>query len=275
MQSLRPDIIQHIQRCCEEEKRNPPVPRKYGDIPISYEAVTAEWLVATLARDQPGACLKSFELGDRDNGTSNRRRITLRWEGPGAESLPPSVFCKAAHDVRNRSTLASGGTYSEVTFYTHVRPTIEIESPSAYFAAYDPDSWRAMIMLNDMGPGTVFCNRDTILSKEQFAQQFQIMAKLHGKFYQSDVPFFSSLLGTKDRFLNAVRSLDIETVCGNGFRAAKAVIPPRMFAREAEVWPLTVQSVHRNAALPQTVVHSDVHLGRYSQCARNAMKRDR
>ncbi len=57
------------------------------------------------------------------------------------------------------------------------------------------------------------------------------------------------------------KNLDIETVCGNGFRAAKEVIPPRLFAREAEVWPLTVKSVNRNGALPQTVVHSDVHLG--------------
>lgn len=257
----RVELNKSIQRCYEEEQRNPPVPKKYGDIPISYKAFTTEWLTATLGREHPGAKVKSFKLGPEDDGTSNRRHISLEWEGEGAEILPGSVFCKAAHNCTNRIMLASGGTYSEVKFFNSVRPTIKIEAPMAYFAAYDPESWRSIIVLEDMGPGTIFCSHRTNLTKEQFGEQFSILAKLHGQFYETTVDFFSTLLGTRERFINNVKSLDIETVCGNGFRAAKEVIPARLFAREAEVWPLTVKSVDRNNSLPQTVVHSDGHLG--------------
>ncbi|GAB7356573.1 hypothetical protein MBLNU459_g7307t1 [Dothideomycetes sp. NU459] len=260
---MGPEVVKHIQECYEEEQRNPPVPREYGDIPISYDAITTEWLTATLGRRHPGAVVKSFQLGPVDNGTSNRRHIVLEWEGEGTGSAPTSVFCKAAHNRTNRIMLANGGTYSEVTFFNRVRPTIDIEAPTAYFAAYDPESWRSMIVLQDMGPRTTFCTHDTALSKQQFAEQFQILARLHGRFYETKVEFFRTLLGTRERFMNNVKSLDIETVCGNGFRAAKDVIPPRLFAREAEIWPLTIASVERNDILPQTVVHSDVHLGNW------------
>ena len=253
----------HIQECYDEEQKTPPVPRKYGDIPISYDAITTQWLTATLGREHPEAMVKSFKLGPKDDGTSNRRHIYLEWTGEATESLPESVFCKAAHNNLNRIMLANGGTYSEVTFFNRVRPNIDIEAPTAYFAAYDPESWRSMIMLRDMGPSTTFCTHETALSKEQHAEQFQILAKLHGQFYQTKADFFSALLGTRERFVNNVKSLDIEVVCGNGFRAAQDVIPPRLFARQAEIWPLTVKSVDRNDILPQTVVHSDVHLGEY------------
>ncbi|KAF5023786.1 hypothetical protein F66182_4142 [Fusarium sp. NRRL 66182] len=59
--------------------------------------------------------------------------VSIIWEGVEAAKLPTSVFCKAAHSVENRITLAAGGTYSEVCFYNHIRPRLEIEAPWAYW----------------------------------------------------------------------------------------------------------------------------------------------
>lgn len=257
---LRSDIAEHVQRCMEEEKLNPPIPRTYGDIPISYENITKEWLTTTLGRDAPGNVIKSFTLGEVDNGSSNRRRIKMEWEGPDAAKLPKSTFCKAAHSARNRIVLSVGGTYSETCFYNEIRPRLDIEAPVAYFAGYNPDSWAAIIMLKDMGQNTTFCRHTTLLTKTQFGEQIKTLAKLHGRFYQSNEPFFGRLLAYKDRIANLIK-VGIESACENGFRAAKDVIPPRLFARESEIWPCTVKSVERNAALPQTTVHGDVHLG--------------
>ncbi|KAF4462142.1 aminoglycoside phosphotransferase [Fusarium albosuccineum] len=259
---LRKDIVQYVRQCCKEEELNPPVPRKYGDIPVSYEAITKEWLAVTLAQDTAGAAIKTFTLGPKDNGSANRRRIEIEWEGIGADKLPTSIFCKAAHSVENRIVLAAGGTYSEVCFYNNIRPQLDIEAPWAYFAGYNPKSWAAIILLRDMGKATTFCNHKTILTKIQFAEQIQILAKLHGQFYQSQHPNFERLLIYKDRIRNLIR-VGIETACANGFKAAKSVIPPRLFARESEIWPCTLKSVERNASLPPTVVHGDVHLGNW------------
>lgn len=262
---VRSDIVQRIRQCYEQEKVNPPIPRKYGDIPISYEAITSEWLTATLAPHTGGAVVKSFKLGPKDDGTSNRRRIQLEWEGTDTDRLPASVFCKAAHAMENRIILSNAGTYSEICFYNDVRPDLDIEAPTAYFARYDAASWTSMIMLRDMAESAKFCTHQTALSKTQFAEQIRILAKLHGQNYQSKRPFFEGLVGYKDRFQNLVVNFDLEKVCDNGFRAAKSVIPPRLFARESEIWPATVRSVERNASLPQTTVHGDVHLGKESR----------
>ncbi|KAF9891525.1 hypothetical protein FE257_003992 [Aspergillus nanangensis] len=258
---LRRDIVQAIRQTFEDEQINPPVPRKLGDIPISYDSITTEWLTDTLNPGSTGTVVKRHTLGPKDNGTANRRRIHLEWEGPDAEKFPASVFCKAAHALENRIVLSSGGTRSEVSFYNDVRARVDIEAPSAYFAAYDRQSWASMIMLRDIGDGAIFCTHKTVLTKAQFAEQIRILAKLHGRFYQSKEPFFETLVQYRDRFENLISFLDIETVCTNGFRAAEEVIPPRLFARQAEVWPATIKSVYHNASLPPTVVHGDVHLG--------------
>ncbi|KAH7142771.1 kinase-like domain-containing protein [Dactylonectria estremocensis] len=243
---IRSDIVDRIRQCCEQESQDPPIPKKYGDIPVSYESITSEWLTATLVTQTTDTIVKSFRLGPKDDGSSNRRRIQLEWDGIDADKMPTSVFCKAAHALENRIMLSNAGTYSE-----------------AYFAGYDPTSWASMIMLKDMGDAATFCTHKTTLTKTQFAEQIQSLARLHGKFYQSNNPFFEQLVGYKDRFENLIASLDIEKVCGNGFKAAKSVVPPRLFARKDEIWPATVQSVAHNASLPQTVVHGDVHLGNW------------
>ncbi|KAH7215321.1 kinase-like domain-containing protein [Fusarium oxysporum] len=224
--SLRKDIVEHVRRSCKEEELNPPVPREYGDIPVSYEAITKAWLTATLARDVLGSTIKSFSLGPKDDGSANRRRIEIEWEGFGTHKLPTSVFCKAAHSA-------------------------EIVS-----------SWAAIVVLKDMGQETTFCNYKTDLTKAQFAEQVQMLAKLHSQYYQSQHPDFERLLIYKDRISNLIE-VGLETMCVNGFRAAKSAIPPRLFAKQNEIWPCTLKSVERNAALPATVVHGDVHLGNW------------
>ncbi|KAL6918648.1 hypothetical protein ACHAPO_009537 [Fusarium lateritium] len=217
---LREDIVEYVRQCCKDEQINPPVLLNYGDIPVSYESITKEWLVATLAPDSTGTTIKSFTLGPKDDGSANRRRIEIEWEGVESHALPTSIFCKAAHSAENRIVLAAGGTYSEVCFYNHIRPQLNIEAPWAYFAGYNPKSWAAMVLLRDMGNVTTFCNYKTTLTKTQFAEQIQILAKLHGQFYQSQDPNFERLLIYKDRISNLIQ-VGIETMCNNGFEAAE------------------------------------------------------
>ncbi|KAF5651451.1 aminoglycoside phosphotransferase [Fusarium sp. NRRL 25303] len=269
---LRRDIVEYIRQSCKEEDIHPPVPRDYGDIPVSYESITKEWLTATLARDAFASTVKSFRLGPKDNGSANRRRIEIEWDGPRAPELPTSVFCKAAHSAENRIVLAAGGTYSEVFFYNHIRPHLSIEAPWAYFAGYNPRSWAAIVILKDMSGETTFCNYKTSVTKSQFTEQVQMLAKLHGQYYQSQHPDFERLLHYKDRISNLI-AVGLENMCVNGFRAAESVIPSRLFARQNEIWPCTLKSVERNAALPPTVVHGDVHLD-WQTVARGHWSRD-
>lgn len=256
-----PDFAK-IKQCYEQEKTNPPVPRKFGDIPVAFESITAEWLTATLAKDKEGNRVTSVQLGPKDSGSFNRRRINMTWEGPDANTLPKSVFCKGALELINRLMLSNGGTRSEVTFYNTIRPSLDIETPSCHFAGYNPVSWASLIMLKDI-PDAKFCNLKTCLSKTQFIEQFQLLAKLHGRFYLAIDDVVSTFATWQERFDTMIKNLSLESSCTNGFRAARPQIPQRLFLREAEVWPKTLKAVERNASLPQTLIHSDVHLGRW------------
>ena len=55
----------------------------------------------------------------------------LEYDDAGrAAGLPPSVFCKATHDLLTRVFLGSTGSIvSETTFYNRVRPLLAIEAP--------------------------------------------------------------------------------------------------------------------------------------------------
>jgi hypothetical protein len=127
------------------------------DLPIAFEYITDEWLTDALCRDTQGAKVVGHDLGPVDNGSSNRRKIAIRYNDAGsAAGLPNSVFCKASHNLANRIVLGVGvSAESESNFYTHVRPHLDIEAPVAHFVKLDVKTWNAMIMLGDIsnGPG--------------------------------------------------------------------------------------------------------------------------
>ena len=89
------DRFEEIRTRFEEERRAGKPPRAASDLPQSYEAITPEWLTAVLCKNTPGAHVRSFALGPRDEGTTSRRRIVnIEYDDAGrAAGLPSSVFC--------------------------------------------------------------------------------------------------------------------------------------------------------------------------------------
>jgi hypothetical protein len=234
-----------------------------GDIPGSYDAITAEWLGAILCRDVPGAKVLSHSLSTVDDGTSNRRRIFIEYNSVGrAAALPASVFCKATHSLAHRMLASSGSAHSEDTFYNRIRPLLAIEAPEAYFAAYDPVKYTSIIVLRDLRGEAEFCSDHTQMDKARAANQMEVLATLHARFFES--PELDGLLADlavwPERFMRNVKYLEFERICGAGFAAAEAVIPPALFRRSSDVWPATLRSVERQRTLPRTVTHCDVHL---------------
>src|SRR5690606_4144234 len=95
-------LIQRITELFERDQRSGAKATQPTDIPVSYEAMTPEWLTHVLCRGHAGAKVVDFSLGEVDNGSSNRRRIFLTYNAAGqAAGLPASVFCKASHVLIN------------------------------------------------------------------------------------------------------------------------------------------------------------------------------
>lgn len=234
-----------------------------GDIPWRYEAITPEWMSHILCNNQPDARVVAVSLDVPDSGTSNRRRIFVDYNEAGtALGLPRSVFCKATVDLRNRLLLSTSALLSETTFYNQIRPQLPIEAPEAYLAVYDPESFASIVMLKDLAGRASFCDHRTAMTLERVQDQLRLLATLHGHFYRSPQleGALAHLFRYDDRFRALDRDHDFKGMCEAGLRAAAEVVPARLMAREAYVWPATVRASERHGALPLTVTHGDVHL---------------
>ena len=257
------DTYAMLEARWEEERRSCPQPIERDDLPVDYEAITPAWLTRVLCAGHPGAEITKVTLGPTDEGTSSRRRLHLEYNPAGrATGLPATVFCKSTHTLKSRFQLALNGfVEGEVRFYNHIQPVLGIESPRPLFANFDPHTFNSIVILEDMGDAVTFCRHDEPMSRARAESQVRLLAKMHAKYHGSDeltraFPYLRTWLDT----FTATAENGFEDAGARGFGMAESVIPPRLFAREAEVWPATVASAARHEHLPHSVIHSDVHL---------------
>lgn len=235
------------------------------DLPRSYEELTEAWLTQALCRDVGGAQALSATFGPPDNGSSNRRRLTVRYNEAGvAAGLPEQLFCKASHDLANRMVLGvSGGAKGEVNFYNLFRPHIEMEVPVAYFAAWDPVSCNSLIMLGDITETVEsFCDDQTPMSLERAKSQMRLLARLHAAGYANPaVQQHLDHMPTWEDFYRRSCDFGLESGIRKAFHEAHDILPASINALgEDGMWDRMMQSVARHADLPRTITHGDVHL---------------
>jgi aminoglycoside phosphotransferase (APT) family kinase protein len=257
--------IEELTRAYETERETKPKAVEATDVPGNYDAITPQWLTRILCRDVPGAEVVSFTQGEKDDGSSNRRRLFLTYNRAGERAgLPATVFCKGAEELKSRIMLGMAGTsLGEVNFFNKVRHRLDIEAPVALHAAFDPHNYAYIVMMRDIADRVEFCDERTHIDRDKAESLVDLLATLHGTFYEHED------LGTEalpyrrfDDFWNNMlhHSTGWETACDTAFGIAESVIPPRLFKRRAEIWPATIASVERQGALPRTLLHSDVHL---------------
>jgi hypothetical protein len=234
-------------------------------VPTSYRSITRAWLTKVICGNVPGAEVRSFDLGQRDDGSSNRRRISLAYNDAGREAkLPSTVFCKAAETLANRIVLGVSDTaLAEANFYNKVRGRLDIEAPRAWYARFDPKSFAYLIMMDDLAGSVRFPDERTTLTRREAEAMVRTLARFHGRFHGSPELGTESLPFKRwpDWWADMMRgAADFPDFCDQGFVGAESVMAPRLFKRRSEIWPATERSVARHTVLPQTLIHSDVHL---------------
>lgn len=253
-----------IRRAYEADRRQVRPVTHAGQVPSTYEAITPEWLTAILCRDLPDARVTGFRLDERDDGSSNRRRIFVDYDEAGqAAGLPPRLFCKAAEGLENRIVLGVSDTaLAEADFYNRARGRLDIQATRAVFAGFDPETFAYIIVMPDMADDVTFCDERTRLDWAGAVSLVTTLAKLHGTFFESPelgsatLPFKHWPLWWRNMMTGAPT---FPSFCDRGFRDAGSVIPARLYARADEIWPATEKSVARHLDLPRSLIHSDVH----------------
>ncbi len=256
-------LAEQIDRAFAAEQANPSTPKTRDDIPQSYEVITAAWLTDVLCRSAAGAQVVGHRLGPPDEGTNNRRRIFMDYNEAGrAAGLPASVFCKSTQGLANRLMLGhSGGVICEVTFWNAARALLDIEAPTARFAAYDPVSFNSMVVLDDLGEAATFCSHETPVDLAFVEQQVSLLAQLHGRFYEApEIDTALAALPSWHRRFHNLMGFHLEESCAAGLNASEVFVPARLFSNRDAVWPATLRSLETLHALPRTLCHGDVHL---------------
>jgi len=254
--------FEQIKAAFDQETAQRKLVRKRDEIPMAFEDITTDWLDDVLGAKANGSTVTGFTLGPEDEGTSSRRRIEIQYSSE-QHTLPSSVFCKATFTLPSRCLLGMNGAIEgEVKFYNIVRPQLDIEAPTARFANFNPNTLNSIVMLDDMTGSVTFSDHTTVITEQLAKEQLGILAKLHGKYYQSAAlqGELSYLNTWSDFFTITANEAGFGPQADIGFREAKEVIPANLFKKADQIWPATLASVNAHKSLPHTVVHSDVHL---------------
>jgi len=260
------NVIEEIQAAYARDQQN--VGREAveaSDIPLTFESITPRWLTNVLCGGIAGAEVTAYRLDAPDDGSSNRRKIAVEYNDAGrAAALPTALFAKASQELSNRIVLgASGAAETEVAFYAHVRPGLEIEAPVSYHANADPETFNSIILLDDLsGSAREFCTHETEMTRERTESQLRALATLHGAHYGQAEAAAGALRGFSSwpAYFDRVQTFGMQEGSTEGFLAGEEVIPARLFARADEIWPKTMTSVALHNAAPKTLAHGDVHL---------------
>jgi aminoglycoside phosphotransferase (APT) family kinase protein len=246
-----------------------PKARRFDDVPCSPYAVTAEWLTAVLCNKTPGAIVTQVDVKPASAGTHERHQLKVSYNEEGRRAgLPVSIFTKSLPSIVTRMIGGFNGTARvEGSFFTQIRPQLEIEAPLCYHSAYDRRTFAAIHLLEDLvaTKSATFCNHKTYVTRAMADDMIDLLASLHGRFYGDPTlaERYRWLASYPRWFTIGAAKMGTEYYTRKAFDAAAHVIPAEVMARRDDVWPATMRALALHDSEPQGLIHSDVHIGNW------------
>src|SRR5687767_2159491 len=113
-------------------------------IPTDRDAILdAGWLAKSLDLVGPGDRIIAVEAVDSSRTIAEKIRFTVTIAGPdGTERTHP--LCAKGHFEDGINSL-----HTEAAFYRHLRPTLEVRAPRAYYTGLDLEARRGLIVMDD------------------------------------------------------------------------------------------------------------------------------
>jgi aminoglycoside phosphotransferase (APT) family kinase protein len=246
-----------------------PKARRFDDVPCTPYAVTPEWLTAVLCGKVPGAVVTQVEVKAASAGTHERHQLKVSYNEEGRRAgLPVSIFTKSLPSIVTRMIGGFNGTARvEGSFFTQIRPQLEIEAPLCYHSAYDRQTFAAIHLLEDLvaTKSATFCNHKTYVTRAMADDMIDLLASLHGRFYGDPTlaERYRWLASYPRWFTIGAAKMGTEYYTRKAFEAAAHVIPAEVLARRDDVWPATMRALALHDSEPQGLIHSDVHIGNW------------
>jgi aminoglycoside phosphotransferase (APT) family kinase protein len=193
----------------------------------------------------------------------------VRYNEAGAAALLPTrLFSKSTATLGSRLLLGiTGITEGESIFYTAARPDLNLRSPQAYYAGYDPKSHRSMVLLEDMTirNWTFPDPMQNPVTRQDAEDMVAEMAAYHGALWDSP-RFNTDLYKLRPAFAwqdNLNRKVGFEKRTLTGLQRAKDVVPASLNDQRHRLYPAFMESLALHRSYPQTLLHQDLHLGNW------------
>jgi hypothetical protein len=244
-----------------EKVRTPAL--RAGDVPISGEHITAEWLTTVLCRHVPGARVVRVSFPGGSSGTSERVSLRVAYNEAGDRAgLPTELFTKSTRSFVQRMVLGGAGFLAgETRFYTGLRQGSTIEAPLGYWGKTDDRSWRSIAITEDVAAtkGAQFLSPTTGFTRDQISDIVQGLARLHAPYWGS--PAIDGLQ-TPAEYCARTSALGFEKRAAVGMKRARHVLPPRLLGQADRLFAATVKSMHlATFEMGHTLLHGDAHAG--------------
>jgi hypothetical protein len=240
--------------------------RDAGLLPAGPQEITPDWLSSVLCSRSPGARVISAAVSAASTGTTTRAALAVAYNRAGvAAELPARMFVKCTTSLAQRLMLGLGGLiYGEPGFYRHIRPLLQIEAPTGYFAAADPRSWRSVVIMEDVVTtrGARFWLSGVATGRDQIEDLLANLAAWHGALWNSPRLRAWRWLRTPTEQMSLIDALlGLANRLAAGAGRAERVIPASLRARQPDLHEGMRRSMRAASAGPLTYLHGDLHIG--------------
>ncbi|MFN8627370.1 MAG: phosphotransferase [Candidatus Binatia bacterium] len=235
-------------------------------LPNRAEDITLELLDRLVSEMHPRSSVTGFELVEamglqHQVSTAGRARLRLQY-GPGSADLPEQVIVKM---VIEEPGVDSALYETESQMYREVLPKLDIPQVRCLGAAYEGESERFILLLEDLTPRQPFFPhaKEKPLTPEQVAALLSQLARLHARYWNSP-----RLEEMEHRWLSSLlsgRQFDFfEALVAPGIEALAADSPYRqdLIARTGwtprQLWAgVKAAHAYHFKIFPPTLVHGD------------------
>ncbi|MBK5289785.1 MAG: phosphotransferase [Acidimicrobiia bacterium] len=236
--------------------------------PSGPEDLTPALLTQVLAIRHPGVEVATVELasvkrcGEGVASTADRVVLDLTYVDGCDGGLPGRMVLK----TMLVSPHAPGEMYeTEVRFYNEIRPDLDIETPGAYAAAFDPATSQFGVLLEDLTVrGARFPDATQDVTVDEVAAILTQLARLHARYWRSErfahdlawvaTPSTGGMSGIFERHGLAIIRDQLRR------HPFKAELIKPLGADLDSLWSALGVSRRILASAPETLLHGDTHI---------------
>lgn len=232
------------------------------DWPGSADQITEAWLTTVLVPPGNPARVTGIDVLSRSDGTTNRLRLGLSYEGAEV-TLPPSVFVKFSPNLSHRIALnASGMTDQETWFYRDLRPLASVATPQLLAAESHPASGRFVLVLEDLAArGVTFNDATRALTRDEADRLIDALASLHAGMWENprlqNRRFSTPVQGRYADFFHLVNRPFLRLAIKRGGLDLIPAEVRNLKTLQHRFW----QQLALDSTSPVTMIHGDCHAG--------------